>query len=328
MESIADLLKVKPQQPEKRRPQPSQASKWQQSQTQSKEQQDGINHIMASDPEAEPYAPPEPETCPFCKEKMYAKGIRMANRVLWVPFSAQCSCKEYQEDKERKEKERQLAEEKARKEKEAEEMRQRVRKIIGESGMRERFLRRTFENYTITEKNKAVHKVARAYVDNFTDKLPGKGEKLDRNGLFITGGVGVGKTHIVAAMANHLMQEGRPVICMTMIDLLDRIKRTYDKSTISEGEVLRLYETIPLLIIDDMGKEPPTEWGVSKIYTIINSRYEAYMPTIVTSNYDDRTLVKRLTPDRGDGITAEAIIDRLREMCGGILMDGPSWRSR
>ena len=35
---------------------------------------------------------------------------------------------------------------------------------------------------------------------------------------------------------------------------------------------------------------------MSKIYAIINARYEAYMPTIITTNYTDAELVRRLTP--------------------------------
>lgn len=283
---------------------------------------------MASDPAASKYNPPEPITCPFCNSPMYAKGGKFGDRVIWFRHSEQCNCEAFQEDIKRKEMERQLAEEKQRQAEEAERIRLRIKRIVGESGMRERFLSRTFENYTVTEKNGTAYRIAKAYADTFEDKLPANGKKMGRNGLFIVGSVGTGKTHLVAAIANQLMSQGRPAICMTMIDLLDRIKRTYDKGTTSEGEVLKLYETVPLLIIDDMGKEPPTEWGVSKIYTIINSRYEGYMPTIVTTNYDDRALVKRLTPERGDSITAEAIIDRLREMCEGIVMTGPSWRSR
>jgi DNA replication protein DnaC len=52
------------------------------------------------------------------------------------------------------------------------------------------------------------------------------------------------------------------------------------------------------------------------------------MPTIVTTNYDDQQLVKRLTPPGGDDITADATIDRLREMCHALPMTGQSWRSR
>ena len=81
-----------------------------------------------------------------------------------------------------------------------------------------------------------------------------------------------------------------------MIDLLERIKRTYSATGGSESDVLKIYKTVPLLVIDDIGKEPPTEWAISTVYNIINGRYEAYLPTIVTTNYDTEALIDRMTP--------------------------------
>ena len=213
-------------------------------------------------------------------------------------------------------------------------MRRRVRRIIGDSGMNARFLRRTFDTFQPTRDNQKACRVCKTYADTFREKLPKNNPEPGRNGLFITGPKGTGKTHLAAAIANQLMQQGTAVICMTMIDLLDRIKQTYEQSRqyggeTSEGNVLSTYKTVPLLVIDDMGKEPATEWAVSKIYAIINARYEAYMPTIITTNYSDAELVRRLTPkDSGDPTTADATIDRLREMCAAIVTTGESWRAR
>lgn len=109
----------------------------------------------------------------------------------------------------------------------------------------------------------------------------------------------------------------------------DRIKRTYSTTGGSESDVLRIYKTVPLLVIDDIGKEPPTEWAISTVYNIINGRYEAYLPTIVTTNYDTEALIDRMTPrESHDSMTARATIDRLMEMCRGIALTGQSWRSR
>ena len=130
-------------------------------------------------------------------------------------------------------------------------------------------------------------------------------------------------------MIPSLIQGGTPVICMTMIDLLSKIKATFDRGGgASEADILRIYKDVPLLIIDDMGTEQPTDWGLSKIYTIINARYEAYMPTIVTTNYSGEELIRRMTPPNDDGYTAAKTIDRLQEMCGGIEMSWKSWRLR
>lgn len=254
---------------------------------------------------------------------------------MWATYGPEhCDCPEALATYEHEKAERKAKEKAEREADKARKMRDRVRRIIGNSGMNARFLRRTFETFQHTDDNRNALRVCMSYADTFRDKLPRNNIDPGRNGLFITGPKGTGKTHLAAAIANRLMKQGTPVICMTMIDLLERIKQTYEQSRRyggenSEGSVLDTYKKVPLLIIDDMGKEQATEWAVSKIYAIINARYEACMPTIITTNYSDAELVHRLTPkESGDPTTADAAIDRLREMCVGIVTKGESWRSK
>ena len=47
---------------------------------------------------------------------------------------------------------------------------------------------------------------------------------------------------------------------------------------------------------------------------------------VITTNYDAPSLVKRLTPPGGDGITGKSIVDRLIEMCYYLPMTGKSHR--
>jgi len=289
---------------------------------------------MSYEPEAEAYNPPDPVPCEYCGQPRYTKGFRLFGKVRWAPYGPErCTCQEAVAEYEREKAEREAKERAEREAEEARNMRARVKAIIGASGMHTRFLRRTFDSFQPTAENERALRACKLYADTFRDKLPANNQEPGRNGLFITGPKGTGKTHLAAAIANQLMQQGTAVICMTMIDLLDRIKQTYEQQgqwgAATEANVLRTYKEVTLLIIDDMGKEPATEWVASKIYAIINARYEAYLPTIITTNYSDAELVQRLTPkEAADETTADATIDRLREMCAAIVTTGDSWRSK
>lgn len=261
---------------------------------------------------------PEPVVCEYCGQLLRAKRYTFGARVCWDPSGPErCTC-----EKAVNAHKKEVAEER---------MRALVALIVKDSGMSARFLRRTFDTFQVNADNERAFRVCRSYALGFRDKLPERNPEPGRNGLFITGPKGTGKTHLSAAIANHVMQEGIAAVCMTALDLLTEIKRTYDSQWRgnAEHDLLATYTKVPLLILDDVGKEPATEWAVSKLYAIINSRYEAYLPTIITTNYTDTELVRRLTPkDTGDQTTADATIDRLREMCVAIVTKGESWRCK
>lgn len=291
-----------------------------------------VGTVMSSDPRAERYSPPEPIPCQYCGKPRYTKGIFLQNRILWMPYGAEpCDCEEAQTERamarQAKEEAEAVEREAARQAKE----RERIAQIIGASGVSERFKRRTFATFQELPENVAAYKMATGYAGNFR-RLTADPDGHERNGMFIIGPCGTGKTHLAAAVANKLMADGVPVLFVTMIDLLAKIKATFaaDRvpTTANEADLMRLYKTVDLLILDDMGKELPTPWALAKMYEIINARYEAYKPIIVTSNYTADELVKRLTPSDGDSKTAEATIERIKEMTYTTVLAGSSWRTR
>ncbi len=228
--------------------------------------------------------------------------------IVWQPFLPRCDCKQaqaYWREYDRREAERKAAEEENNRQRAVQE---RVEKLLGKSGIKKRFQRRTFPNFLCNTPGRIKnYNIAKEYADNFA------AHKARGDGLYIEGTNGTGKTHLAAAIALQLIGEGVPVICKTASDLLQDIKKSFDSGEAREYEILDVYKRVDLLIIDDLGKEHCTDWGMSTLYSILNDRYEDMKPTIVTTNYSTGSLVNALTPKGADNSKIVAIISRLRE---------------
>ena len=144
-------------------------------------------------------------------------------------------------------------------------------------------------------------------------------------GLFITGAYGVGKTYLASCIANEIIKNGKSVIFGTLIQLLDFIRDSYSDSEVSDKDYLNLYSSVDLLVIDDLGKEKPTEWVLEKLFLIVNNRYNNYLPIVITTNYNRNQLRERLCINKNYSMV-DSIISRLYEMCGGIEIKDDDYR--
>lgn len=266
--------------------------------------------------------PPEPVNCEHCGDTLYHDGIILGGQVVfWQQSPRRCVCEkaqrywaEYDAEQERRNAVEKEQEERNRR-------RARIERLLGRSGIKKRFLQRTFENFKAdTAERKRCYKAAKGYADNFAE-FYARGE-----GLYIEGSNGTGKTHLAAAISLQLINENIPVVCKTSSDLLGDIKRAFDDGERSEYEVLRAYKDVDLLVVDDLGKEQCTDWSMSTLYSIFNDRYEDMKPTIITTNYGEEDLVKALTPKGYDNCKIKAIISRLRETSTVLTMAWEDFR--
>ena len=81
--------------------------------------------------------------------------------------------------------------------------------------------------------------------------------------------------------------------------------------------MLSKYMFCDLLIVDDLGKEVPSQWSLSKLFEVFDSRYANRRPTIVTTQFDSASLARRMA-NSGDTETAMAIVSRFREKYRGM----------
>ena len=102
--------------------------------------------------------------------------------------------------------------------------------------------------------------------------------------LVLLGENGCGKTHLAAAIANHLRQEGKSVLFIVVPELLDHLRSTFSpESRVSYDELFERIKRAPVLILDDFGEQSTTPWAQEKLYQLINYRYNARLATVITT---------------------------------------------
>ena len=208
---------------------------------------------------------------------------------------------------------RAVAEEAQRVAEEAEEERRAL--LVAQAGVREqwgesmprKFWRSTFESWQGRSGLAGVVRDCQQYADGFPLEAPHGYPSLwlfsETNGL--------GKSHLANAVAHRLFQRwdgdpGRascPVRYETGPGLLVRIKATYDRGESgheTEEMVYRSLRGVPLLILDDVGKETPSEHTRRVYFHLIDQRYQEDLPVLLATNVPGERLETLLGPDTAD----------------------------
>ena len=127
--------------------------------------------------------------------------------------------------------------------------------------------------------------------------------------LVLEGSNHTGKTHLITAATNELSRRGVYVRMTLISTIYSTIKEAYDRGA-PEYLYKEIYTKPNILVIDDLGKERVTDWTVSTLVDIIDARYRNNKITAVTTNYNKKSLVEKLTVD-GDVSKAKAIVCRI-----------------
>lgn len=241
------------------------------------------------------------EHCPICGESLYLE-IEILGTIKKVRRNCKCQRDEYIRQYTAQENaERQI----------------RLDRLRQYSMMDNRFEQCRFENFQIDGNNEKLYRLAVNYCNKWQEM------KQKNMGFLFYGPPGTGKSYLAFCIANRLLDALVPVIAISTIGLLNKIKQTYNSyGKEAEIEIINMLKNASLLVLDDIGAENDTPWVKEKLYEIIDSRYRDGKPLICTTNLTKEQLRDKLTGD--DGVYRT--YDRLIEMCYPIEITGPSRR--
>lgn len=176
-----------------------------------------------------------------------------------------------------------------------------LERAIAFAGISEKFKSKTFGNFEETKANLEIKKSCMHYVSS-------KAYKQNKS-LVIMGQVGSGKTHLAMAIVNNLISKGvrcmyleyRSFITLVKQSMTDReeYQRQMDKAKRAE-----------VLYLDDFLKGRVTDSDLNVLYEVINARYLADLPVIITTE---------LLPDTINDFD-EALGSRIIEMASDYIL--------
>lgn len=133
--------------------------------------------------------------------------------------------------------------------------------------------------------------------------------------LLLYGQTGLGKTHLSLAIAGKVVEAGYGVIYSSAQNLFNKLEK--EKFGRSDGNTEENILDCDLLIIDDLGTEFTTQFTISALYNIVNSRELESKPTIISTN---------LLPDKLEATYSQRITSRILSNYVMLYFDGTDIR--
>ena len=138
------------------------------------------------------------------------------------------------------------------------------------------------------ENMRIVLEEVRNFAENFSS---------DSDSLLFSGGTGLGKTSLSACAAGTVAAGGYSVLYDTAVHMFSEFEEAkFRTGAETRRDRIQKYFLCDLLIIDDLGTEMTTQFTLSSLYTVINTRLMNRQPAIISTNLSMEEMKRRYTP--------------------------------
>lgn len=150
-----------------------------------------------------------------------------------------------------------------------------------------------------------------------------------KQGLWIHGSVGIGKTYITISILNEAASKNKKVAYMPMIYLASTFPQTSTNYFANLTDFLTPYKTADVLVIDDLGAEKTTQWIRDAIllpvidYRLINNK-----KTFITSNMSIKKYGAKIKLSSDNSSDNLRLIDRIESLVSEFNLQGTSQRAK
>jgi len=204
--------------------------------------------------------------------------------------------------------------------------------IFNEANIPARHLDATFEGF-----NKDIDGAMPGFVGTWRWVNAYDPGAQSNRGLVLHGGVGRGKTHLMAAAIRHLIfQHGVRARFVEFTHLLASLRQGFELGQ-GQSRTLQALGDIDLLAIDELGKGRSTDWELQVVDELVSRRYNSLRPLLATTNYSPMpSRTSSRTSNLADKSSEQGLMDRvgervysrLSEMCDLQQVSGGDYRAR
>jgi len=198
-------------------------------------------------------------------------------------------------------------------------------KLVQSIGMPKLIQRAKLDDFSVNDQHQNAALTA---VINFVGSYLSDRTQYHR-GLYIHGSYGIGKTHLMGAMANELAQDGIPVTLIHFPSFTVEMRSAIGSKENPQDKINAI-KKVPFLVIDDIGAESITAWIRDDILgVILEYRMQNELPTFFTSNFSMDQLEHEhftTTKDGVEPVKAERLMQRMRFLAKEMQMAGNNRR--